>query len=79
MGAVLYQNGPLLTLLSNFCQVAMLLYFVFLQKYINLTVCKNFTEKMTWNHGTSYKKKTLKINITMGYTSVFTTSVLKAS
>ena len=77
MGAILYQYDDLLTLLSNFCQVAMVLY-IFLQNLFCL-FAEISLKKMTWNHGISYNKITLKINITIGYTFVFTVSVLKAS
>ena len=77
MRVFLYQNGHLLTLLSNFCQVAMVLYVFSTKKF--LSVCKNFTEKNDMKPRDFLQEKTLKINIRMGYTSVFTTSVLKVS
>ena len=52
--------------------------YVFSAKKIFLSVCNKITEKMTSNHGIFLQEKILKINVTMGYTSVFTTSVLKA-
>ena len=74
-GCCFISECALLTLLSNFCQVTMVLH-VFLQKII-LSVCKNFTGKMTWNQD-FLQEKPLK-NKTMAYTSGFTASVLKAS
>ena len=76
MEAILYQNGHLLTLLSKFCQVAMALY-IFSTKFFCLFAKNSLKNDMEpWDF---LQQKTMKINITMGYTSVFTTSVLKAS